>query len=177
MNGAVRREDMLQEKLDQYLDTLLMQGKIPGCGLIVRRNGNVIYKSCKGLRDIEANTKKKKKFFPDYPEEKKRVRIRHLLNHSSSLGQTPKSMDYYWKVLDLKEDLKSRTDKWAWMPFDCELAETADYSAFVNFDLLGRIIEVAGDMPLDDYLKENLLLPLKMEDTGFFLTDEQMDSA
>ena len=27
MNGAVRREDMLQEKLDQYLDTLLMQGK------------------------------------------------------------------------------------------------------------------------------------------------------
>ena len=55
MNGAVRREDMLQEKLDQYLDTLLMQGKIPGCGLIVRRNGNVIYKSCKGLRDIEAN--------------------------------------------------------------------------------------------------------------------------
>ena len=199
---------MLREKLDQYLDTLLVQGKIPGCGLIVRQGGDVIYKSCKGLRDIEADApaeedtvfrmasmtkliiavavmklaEEKKlslndnlvRFFPDYPEEKKRVRIRHLLNHSSSLGQTPKSMDYFWKVLDLKEDLKSRTDKWAWMPFDCELAETADYSAFVNFDLLGRIIEVTSDMPLDDYLKENILLPLKMEDTGFFLTDEQM---
>ena len=198
---------MLKEKLDRYFESLLDEGRIPGCGLIVRKDSSVVYQNCLGYREIETKdpvhektlfrmasmtkliiaaaimklVEEKQislndnlvKFFPAYPEEKKRVRIRHLLNHSSSLGQTPKSMDFYWKTLDVKEDLKSRTDKWADMPFDCELAETPDYSAFVNFDLLGRIIEIAADTPLDDWLKQNILHPLGMTDTGFFPTKEQ----
>ena len=60
------------------------------------------------------------KFFPKYPEEKRKVSVRHLLNHSSSLGQGPGSEAYYEKVFDIHDDLKRRTDKWGDMHFDCE---------------------------------------------------------
>lgn len=116
------------------------------------------------------------KFFPEYPEEKKRVRIRHLLNHSSSLGQTEKSNEYAEQVFDIHDTLEQRTAKWGNMPFDCELGESASYSALVNFDLLGRIIEVVTGENLDDWLKNNILHPLGMMSTGYFLSKEQMSN-
>lgn len=198
---------MLQKRLDAYFDELIKTQRIPGCGLIVRKNGSEVYHNCVGLADIEKNeilkettvfrmasmtkliiavavmklVEEKKlslndnlvKFFPDYPEEKKRVRIRHLLSHSSSLGQSDKSNRYAEKVFDIHDTLQQRMAKWGEMPFDCELGESADYSALVNYDLLGRIIEIVTGENLDVWLKENIFYPLKMTDTGYFLSDEQ----
>lgn len=200
-------KNRMTKKLDQYFQELIDTKRIPGCGLIVRMNGEPIYSHCMGLSDIEAShtfgadtiihicsmtklliavsimklVEEKKlslndnlvKFFPEYPEEKKRVRIRHLLNHSSSLGQLEPSNEFFYRTLDPQENLKSRVDKWADMPFDCELGESAAYSAVVNYDILGRIIEVVTGENLDIWLKENIFKPLQMNDTTYFLNEEQ----
>lgn len=113
------------------------------------------------------------KFFPNYPEEKKRVRIRHLLNHSSSLGQGEKSMLYDSQIWNPKATLEEYIDKLGEMPFDCELGESADYCTSVNFDILGRIIEIASGQELEEWLKDHIFHPLGMCDTTFFPTEEQ----
>lgn len=116
------------------------------------------------------------KFFPDYPEEKKRVRIRHLLNHSSSLG-TPggKGEAYLMEYFRPGVTLEERITDWAQMPFDCELGETAKYSAVVNFDTLGRIIEVASGMSCEEYYRKAILDPLGMKDTSFNLREDMAE--
>ncbi len=44
-----------------------------------------------------------------------------------------------------------------------------------SIDVLGAVIEVLSGKTLGEYLKENVLDPLGMEDTGFFVPDEKMD--
>jgi CubicO group peptidase (beta-lactamase class C family) len=41
--------------------------------------------------------------------------------------------------------------------------------------VLGRIIEVAADRPLDDYLDSEIFRPLGMVDTGFYVPPEKID--
>ncbi len=40
-----------------------------------------------------------------------------------------------------------------------------------SHDVLGALIEVVADMPFGDYLKQEILDPLGLEDTGFFLEE------
>jgi CubicO group peptidase (beta-lactamase class C family) len=42
-----------------------------------------------------------------------------------------------------------------------------------SVDVLGRLIEVLSGKPLDAFLSEKILLPLGMEDTGFFVPEEK----
>ncbi len=116
------------------------------------------------------------KFFPSYPEEKKRVRVRHLLNHSSSLG-TPggKGEAFLMAHFNPAASLEERINAWGEMPFDCELGETARYSAIVNFDILGRIIEVVTGMSCEEYYRREILDPLGMKDTGFYLREDMKE--
>ena len=198
---------MLEKRMDDMLNKLIQSNRIPGCGLKVRKNGELVYDKCLGLYDVEKEKAVTErtiyrmasmtkliiavsimhlteegvlslndnlvKFFPHYPEEKKRVRIRHLLNHSSSLGQLQPRNDFYDQNFAPEDLLEERVDKWADMPFDCELGESADYGAIVNFDILGRIIEIVTGENLDAWLKKNIFHPLGMMDTGYFLTEEQ----
>ena len=118
-------------KLDQFFISLLDSKRIPGCGLKVRKDGDLIYDKCFGLADIESDlpvddftvfsmaslTKLVTavtamrlveegrlsldddllKFFPSYPEEKRAVTVRHLLNHCSGLGQGPAGNAFFDK--------------------------------------------------------------------------------
>lgn len=116
------------------------------------------------------------KFFPDYPEEKKRVRIRHLLNHSSSLGALGgKSDQFFLSHFHPGDSLAARIESWGEMPFDAELGESVRYSYYVNFEILGRIIEIASGMSLNEYLKKNIFVPLGMKDTGFYADQKMMN--
>lgn len=194
-------------ELESYFNDLIAAKRIPGCGLKLRKDGEMIYNKCLGMADLENGIELKEntifrmcsmtklliaaaimklveegkislndnllKFFPEYPEEKKRVRVRHLLNHSSSLGQLDPSNEFFYKTLDPQESLESRVNKWADMPFDCEIGESAAYSAVVNFDILGRIIEVVTGEGLDAWLKKNIFEPLGMKDTTYFLNEDQ----
>lgn len=114
------------------------------------------------------------KFFPQYPEEKRQVQVRHLLNHSSALGQSEISNHYAESVWDIRDSLKERVDKWDKMPLDGAVGESAAYSAVVNYDILGRIIEVVSGKSLETFLQEKIWEPLGMRDTTFFPTEEQL---
>lgn len=43
------------------------------------------------------------------------------------------------------------------------------------YDVLGRVIEVASGMPLDQFFKERIFNPLGMKDSGFKVTADQAD--
>jgi len=47
-----------------------------------------------------------------------------------------------------------------------------EYSLAV--DVLGRVVEKASGMPLQDYLAEHVLKPLDMKDTGFYVPKDQL---
>ena len=44
-----------------------------------------------------------------------------------------------------------------------------------NTDLLGRLIEVWSEKPLDEYVRESVLTPLEMNDTGFAVAPDKRD--
>jgi CubicO group peptidase (beta-lactamase class C family) len=48
------------------------------------------------------------------------------------------------------------------------------YSYGTSIDVLGRYIEVVSDKPLDEFLKERVLGPLKMVDTDFWVHPENV---
>ncbi len=44
----------------------------------------------------------------------------------------------------------------------------------LNADVLGRVMEVASGMPLDRFLTERVLRPLRMDDTYFYVPDDKV---
>lgn len=103
-----------------------------------------------------------------------KIRVLHLLTHSSGVGCgmlgdklagiTP---------MEKKRDLKSVTDAYACHPLSFEPFSAQAYSPMLGFDLLSRIVEITSDMPYDEYLKKEIFEPLGMADTIFMPTDTQ----
>lgn len=65
--------------------------------------------------------------------------------------------------------LAERMTRWSGqtIPADFQPGTAAAYSPVVGFELLGRILELAGGKPLDALLRETVLAPLGMVRTGF----------
>lgn len=113
------------------------------------------------------------KYFPEYPEDKANVTIRHLLNHCCGYGQGEKGTAYLLETLDMKEILEDRVKKWAYMPLDYPVGTSPAYSGIVSFDTLGRIIEIVSGQDLFIYFRKNIFEPLEMNDTVFCLDEEK----
>jgi len=62
-------------------------------------------------------------------------------------------------------DLAQCCDVWASLPLLFQPGAEWNYS--VATDVLGRVVEVASGMPLDDFLQQRIFDPLGMHDTGF----------
>ena len=107
------------------------------------------------------------------------ITIHHLLTHTSGLtygveneGGVPglyaeKRTDFY------PNDglLASVVDRLAEIPLEFEPGSRWEYS--VSFDVLGRLVEVISGKPLDVFLKDQIFNPLRMEDTGFFVSESK----
>jgi CubicO group peptidase (beta-lactamase class C family) len=50
-----------------------------------------------------------------------------------------------------------------------------DWNYGWSHHVLGRVIEVAADQPLDDYLDESIFGPLGMPDSGFYVSPEKIE--
>jgi CubicO group peptidase (beta-lactamase class C family) len=50
----------------------------------------------------------------------------------------------------------------------------AGFEYGLNFDVLGRLVEVVSGMPFDKFLQKNVFDPLKMRDTSFFVPAEKV---
>ncbi len=104
------------------------------------------------------------------------ITVHDLLTHMAGIGyvfsmESDLDKAYLEANLLLTEgDLATRIDRIAALPLLTDPGEVWNYS--YSIDILGRIIEVASGMELEAYLKENLFEPLRMDDTEFFLTEE-----
>jgi CubicO group peptidase (beta-lactamase class C family) len=104
------------------------------------------------------------KFLPDFPppQAREKVRIKHLVTHTSGLReierspQRPDSMDDYVRMVELAQA-------------DSLLYEPGTRSAYTNanYSLLGKIIEVASGQPFYQYIRERIFRPAGMEQTDF----------
>jgi CubicO group peptidase (beta-lactamase class C family) len=103
--------------------------------------------------------------------------VQDLLRHTSGLtyGFFGKSLvkDQYnaAKILDGEQTTAQFITKLAGLPLQYHPGTTWEYS--VSTDVLGRIVEVVGGMPLDQFLAERVTKPLKMPDTAFWVEPEK----
>jgi len=101
-------------------------------------------------------------FFEDVPEDKRGITLQHLLTHTSGLVDPP--------VGDF--DLRATADWVRDQAFGCKLL-WAPGTAFrymnVNYSLAGMIVERVSGRPYEDFLRERLLEPAGLHDTGYRL--------
>jgi CubicO group peptidase (beta-lactamase class C family) len=96
--------------------------------------------------------------------------LHHLLTHTSGLGygwSVPKPFQGEYYKVGLKSDwtIAEQADELAKLPLQFHPGEKYMYSR--SFDVMGRVLEVASGIPLDQLLQKRILEPLGMPDTGF----------
>ena len=110
------------------------------------------------------------------------IRIWHLLSHTA--GMTYGFM--YSDVVDdmyrragfeagvaYKDSLEVVCDKYAALPLLFQPGSSWNYS--VATDIVGRVVEVVGKMPLDEFFDKNIFHPLEMHDTAFWVSNDKND--
>lgn len=102
------------------------------------------------------------------------ITFRHLLSHSSGIGYESPLFDKlkipYFCSLD-PVILKQIIPKIASSPLKHDPG--ADWTYGLSVDVAGYLIEIISGQPLDKFIKENVLDPLAMKDTYFFLPKEK----
>ncbi len=99
------------------------------------------------------------------------ITIAELLRHTSGLtygffGTGHVRAQYKAKGIDARtQTLSQFVDNIASIPLEHHPGTVWEYS--MASDVLGRVIEIVSDKPLQDYLKQNIFDPLGMSDTGF----------
>jgi len=96
------------------------------------------------------------------------VTVRDILSHTSGL---PFASAMEHPTLD-KLPLRVCAMSYAMTPLETEPGEHYAYSN-AGINTAGRIIEVAGGMPYEEFLQKRLFDPLGMKDTTFWPNDEQ----
>lgn len=102
---------------------------------------------------------KLERFFPDCPEDKKNITIRHLLTHTA--GFTPA----FW----LSEVAKSPEDALRALlerPLDTPIGAEVHYSC-MGYITLGKVLENVYGKPLDVIARERVFEPLGMDNTCY----------
>jgi CubicO group peptidase (beta-lactamase class C family) len=119
------------------------------------------------------------------------ITIEDLLAHKSGItyhftGKTP--VHQYYRKHGVKrdtpvgslptdgepaKDLKTLANRLAKAPLLNQPGERFTYS--YSTTLLGRIIEIISNEPLDSFLSRTVFVPLKMRHTGFFVTGDALD--
>jgi CubicO group peptidase (beta-lactamase class C family) len=112
------------------------------------------------------------KFFPQFPPYAKDITIHHLLTHTSGL------IDYLGRGLELLRKFPEVSDS---LVFDNLASQTSlqfkpgeefQYSNS-NYVLLARIIENVSKKTYGDFIKENILIPLRMNQTFVYEGSEE----
>ncbi len=132
-----------------------------------------IGKYISAFRDISVHTK-------DGDRAPKRApTVRDLLRHTSGLTYGifgDSAVDKMYRkvgVLSPADDLKTFAAKVGALPLEYDPGTSWKYS--VASDVLGRVIEVATDKPLDKVFAERIFQPLGMVDTGFYVPAEKLN--
>ncbi|GAB5409229.1 MAG: serine hydrolase domain-containing protein [Balneolaceae bacterium] len=111
---------------------------------------------------------------------KRPITIRDLLTHTSGIGYGyGTALDLWaeaniqgWYFADREEPILETVKRMADLPFDAQPGE--EYVYGYSTDILGALIEVISGQSLDTFLQENILVPLKMDDTHFYLPESKL---
>jgi CubicO group peptidase (beta-lactamase class C family) len=105
---------------------------------------------------------------------KRQITVQDLLRHTSGLtygvlGQKTQVKTLYNQanIFSQKWTLESFCKELAKLPLVNEPGTVWEYGH--STDVLGRVVEVASGQPLDQFLHERILKPLKMVDTAFYV--------
>lgn len=104
------------------------------------------------------------KYLPSFNRlDKNKITIRQLLNHSSGL---PAWYPMYYKASNKLEVYNLIAN----MPLDYPPGEQRKYSD-LGFTVLGQLIEVVSNKPLDLFMQQEIFTPLGMKNTGYKPTE------
>lgn len=88
-----------------------------------------------------------------------KIRVRNLLTHSSGLN----SQEVLWKQAKDRQGIMNLIYK---MPVTWEPGTRYEYRDY-NIILMGEIVQRISGLPLDQFLEQNVFVPLGMKDTGY----------
>ena len=110
------------------------------------------------------------------------MRIWHLLTHTSGLtygfhhshvtDALYRAAGYDWGMPSGR-NLAEHCDAWAALPLAFQPGSEWLYGH--STDVLGRVVEVASGMPLDEFFRAHIFEPLGMHETWFRVPDEHRD--
>ena len=106
------------------------------------------------------------------------ITLRHLMMHTSGLIYGGRGNTAVHKLYPASSSASGASmsgaefmDKLATLPLLNHPGETWDYG--FGLDLLGQVVEQVSGQPLGRYLEDNVLKPLGMADTGFYIPPEK----
>ncbi len=111
------------------------------------------------------------KFFKNCPSDKKKITIHQLLSHTSgikSFGWNNKTND--WKIMSKQEAIEGILDS--------KLHSSKNKFNYnnANYILLAAIIEMTSRKTYQDYIRDEFLIPMKMQKTFFGYTIKKNNS-
>ena len=121
---------------------------------------------------------------PTFEESEQEITIWHLLTHTSGLAYSYGVDDH--PVEKMYQGAGFVNDKAMWqMSLEEMILTLADlplatqpgveWRYSLANDVIGHLIQVVTDKPLESFLQESVFEPLEMADTGFFVPDEKRE--
>lgn len=104
------------------------------------------------------------------------IMIHDLLRHAGGLSHemmmSPLQSLYAQAQLARRDrSNEEHADAVAALPLLCHPGAEWHYSR--SFEILGRVIEIVSQETLGDFLRERLFAPLRMQDTGFYVSEDR----
>ena len=105
------------------------------------------------------------------------IRVRDLLTHTAGFATGGRGIEEASLLLQRaglqgSADLKDYAARVAGLPLASDPGGRFRYDG-VQYEVLGRLIEVAGGVPLEAFVQQRIFGPLKMVDTGFSVPPAQ----
>jgi len=105
------------------------------------------------------------------------ITVRQLLTHTQGFATGGRGIEEASRLLEQaalhdSSDLKDFAARVARLPLASDPGDRFRYDG-VQYEVLGRLIEVAGGMPLDAFVQQHIFGPLQMPDTGFTVPPAQ----
>lgn len=115
----------------------------------------------------------------DIEPSRRAITLRDLLTHTAGISYgTGTAKDRWeaagiqgWYFADREEPVGATVARMASLPFEAHPGERWVYG--YNTDILGAVVERASGQALDEFLSENILQPLGMKDTHFYLPESK----
>ena len=117
----------------------------------------------------------------DIVDSRRKITLRDLLTHTAGISygwgpakdkwEEAKIQGWYFAFRD--EPILETVKRIARLPMDAHPGEKFVYG--YNTDILGAVIEVVSGQPLDEFLQYEIIKPLKMVDTHFYLPQKKSE--